>query len=409
MPLPKVISFKKWLMRVILRKENIEMNENENENENDQIKSFYNDSDISIPDDMLVPDLEESKTNYEARKIEDDVKVSFKFCFLGAGQGGSRLAETFDNLGYKRTAAVNTASSDLNSLSLENKLCVGDGGGAGKDPAVATHILQENKEDVIDFMRYSFGESFDRIFICVGAGGGTGSGMVTPLVSLAEEVQELVGAEEKKVGVILTLPKKSEGDKVNKNASVVLNNIFSLVEAGKVSPLILLDNDKVAQLYPNVAVSKFWSAANSSLAGLFHLFNLTSAKDSSYTSFDKNDYKTILNSGLILFGASPVKKWNDPVQIARTVRENLRSNLLSDGVDISTGHTAGVIIIGNKEILDNLPQGHIDKALDQLNRILKKGGVVHGGVYSGDKPTLNIFSVVGGLDKPVDKIRSLYP
>ena len=231
--------------------------------------------------------------------------------------------------------------------------------------------------------------------------------MVTSLVNLAEEVQELVRTEEKQVGVILTLPKKSEGMKVNKNASNVLNNVFSLVETGKVSPLILLDNDKVAQLYPNIAVSKFWGAANSSLAGLFHLFNLTSAKDSSYTSFDKNDYKGILNSGMILFGASPVKNWDDPVQISRTVRENLKSNLLSGGVDISTGNTAGVVMIGSTEILDNLPQGHIDQALDQLNRILGRNSVVHGGVYSGDKPILNIFSVIGGLGRPTDKIRSL--
>ena len=160
-------------------------------------------------------------------------------------------------------------------------------------------------------------------------------------------------------------------------------------------------------LYPSVAVSKFWDVANSNLAGLFHLFNLTSAKDSSYTSFDKNDYKGILNSGLILFGASPVKDWNDPVQISRTVRENLKSNLLSSGVNVSSGNMAGVIMIGGTEVLDNLPQSHIDQALDQLNRMLKPGSVVHGGVYSGDKPSLNIFSVIGGLDQPDGKLREL--
>ena len=187
------------------------MSEQENKNENDeQIKSFYGESDISIPDDLLVPDSTGEVKSYDVRDIEDDTEVSFRFCFLGAGQGGSRLAETFSKLGYNRVAAINTASSDLNSLSLKQKLCVGEGGGTWKDPAVAARKLEENKEDVIDFMRYSFGESFDRIFICAGAGGGTGSGMVTPLVNLAKEVQELVKTKEKQVGVILTLPKKSE-------------------------------------------------------------------------------------------------------------------------------------------------------------------------------------------------------
>jgi len=384
------------------------MSEQENKNENDeQIKSFYGESDISMPEDLLVPEDGGEVKDYHVHDIEDDVDVSFRFCFLGAGQGGSRLAETFSKLGYNRVAAINTASSDLNSLSLKQKLCVGEGGGAGKDPAVAAQKLAENREDVIDFMRYSFGESFDRIFICVGAGGGTGSGMVTPLVHLAKEVQELVKTKEKQVGVILTLPKKSEGAKVNGNAANTLRNVYSLVSSGLVSPLIILDNEKVVSLYPSVAVSKFWNVANSNLAGLFHLFNLTSAKDSSYTSFDKNDYKGILNSGLILFGASPVKDWHDPVQISRTVRENLRSNLLSTGVDVSTGNTAGVIMIGGTEVLDNLPQSHIDQALDQLNRMLKSGSTVHGGVYSGDKPSLNIFSVIGGLAQPDGKLREL--
>ena len=61
------------------------MNNSEDKNEeNDQIKSLYGDSDLSLPDDLLVPDLEESNSgsDYEARNIKDDVDVSFKFCFL---------------------------------------------------------------------------------------------------------------------------------------------------------------------------------------------------------------------------------------------------------------------------------------------------------------------------------------
>jgi len=375
------------------------------ENEDNQIKSLYGSPDLSIPDDLLVPEVEESSV-YEVRDIKDDADVAFKFCFLGAGQAGSRIAETFSKLGYNRVAAINTAQQDLNAVSLENKLCIGQGG-AGKDPAVAAQFLEEKKEDVIDFMRYSFGESFDRIFICAGAGGGTGTGMVMPLVNLAKEVQEIAKVKEKQVGVILTLPKKSEGAKVSLNAVNVLRNVYSLVRSGLVSPLILLDNEKVAELYPNVAISKFWDVANSNLAGLFHLFNLTSAKDSSYTSFDKNDYKGILNSGLISFGASPVKKWDDPIQVSRIVRDNIKSNLLVDGVDISSGNTAGVIMIGGPEILDSLPQSYVDQAVDQLNRMLKPGSVIHRGVYSGDKSTLNVFSVIGGMDEPIGKIKDL--
>ena len=377
------------------------------ENNDDQIKAIYGEADISMPD-LMMPEASEDieQIENEMKVIEDKFNASFDFCFIGAGQGGSRVAEAFHRLGYGRVAAVNTAQQDLNTLKIENKLCIGDGG-AGKDPDLAKKNIEEKKEDVLDFMRYSFGQKFDRIFVCAGAGGGSGSGMVVPLVNIAREVQELHKTTDKQVGVILTLPKKSEGKKVSVNAYNVVKSVYSLVRQNIVSPLIILDNEKVAQMYPNVAVSKFFDVANSSLTGLFHLFNLTSAKDSSYSSFDKNDYRGILNSGMMLFGASPVKNFKDPVEISRVVRSNLKGNLLCGSVDVTTGNTAGVIVVGGPEILDSLPQSFIDEALDQINRMLQSGSVVHGGVYSGDKPNLNIFSAVGGLGEPTKRMEEL--
>lgn len=377
------------------------------ENNDDQIKAIYGEADISMPD-LMMPEASEDveQLENEMKVIEDRFNGSFDFCFIGAGQGGSRVAEAFYRLGYGRVAAVNTAQQDLNTLKIENKLCIGDGG-AGKDPDLAKKNIEEKKEDVLDFMRYSFGQKFDRIFVCAGAGGGSGSGMVVPLVNIAKEVQELHKTTDKQVGVILTLPKKSEGKKVSINAYNVVKQVYSLVRQNIVSPLIILDNEKVAQMYPNVAVSKFFDVANSSLTGLFHLFNLTSAKDSSYSSFDKNDYRGILNSGMMLFGASPVKNFKDPVEISRVVRSNLKGNLLCGSVDVTTGNTAGVIVVGGPEILDSLPQSFIDEALDQINRMLQAGSVVHGGVYSGDKPNLNIFSAVGGLAEPSKRMEEL--
>ena len=126
----------------------------------------------------------------------------------------------------------------------------------------------------------------------------------------------------------MALPKKSEGKRVNENAYNTLSKVWELVESGHVSPLILLDNEKISQMYPNLVVSNFWQTANMSMSGLFHLFNLTTARDSSYSSFDSTDYKGILDSGLIVFGASNVEDWKDPISISRAVRENLQNNLL---------------------------------------------------------------------------------
>ena len=358
--------------------------------------------DVSLPDLLVPPPPAEEKID----EIKDEVDVSFNFAFIGAGQGGSRIAETFHTLGYRKIAALNTAEQDLNTIKLDNKLLIGDGG-AGKDRAFADGIFQERREDVLDFMRYSFGDQLDRIFVCAGAGGGTGSGVVCSLAKAAKELQETVDAKSKQVGVILALPKKSEGGKVAANARETLNDVWELVEDGTVSPLIILDNEKIGQLYPNLVVSNFWNTANMSIAGLFHLFNMTTAKDSSYTSFDSNDYKTILDSGLMVFGASPVQDWKDPVSISRAIRENLQNNLLSGGVDLGTGDCAAAVVIGNKEQLDNVPQSSVDQAVSQLNRVLKPGSVVHSGIYTGDRDTLTIFTTIGGLGKPTKMLEDL--
>jgi|7_EtaG_2_1085326.scaffolds.fasta_scaffold00457_2 cell division GTPase FtsZ len=356
--------------------------------------------DVMVPDIPLPPEPEEKK------EVKDEVEGAFKFAFVGAGQGGSRIAESFHKLGYRKIGVINTAQQDLNSINVENKLCIGSGG-AGKDRAVAAKCFEEKRDDVLDFMRRSFGEDVDRIFVCAGAGGGSGAGTLVPLVKTAQELQETVKSGSKKVGVILALPKYSEGRKVNSNAYETLKEACALVDQGIVSPLVIIDNEKTSKLYSNVSVSNFWQTANMSTAGVFHLFNMTASRDSSYSSFDSSDYKSVLDSGITIFGATPVPQWDDPVSISRAVRGIAQSGSMSGGIDISTANVAGAILIGGKEVLDKIPQSNLDQAFDQLSRILRSGSMVHRGIYSGDKDNLTVFTTIGGIATPQEKLNEL--
>lgn len=351
--------------------------------------------DITMPDMFAPPPPVEDTSTV----VKDNVDVSFPFAFIGAGQGGSRIAETFNKLGYNRVAVINTAEQDLNTVQVKHKLLIGDGG-AGKDREYASKTFASHRDETIDFMRRAFGEQFDRVFVCCGAGGGTGSGIACDLAKAAAELQQATECKSPQVGMIVALPKKSEGSRVADNSKELLQEAWELVEDGVVSPLIVVDNERINKLYPGLAVSNFWSTANMSTAGLFHLFNMTTARDSSYTSFDSKDYKTILDSGLMVFGASPVQDWNDPVSISRAVRNNLSNNLVSGDVDVSTGTCAAVVVVGNKQQLDSIAQSNIDSAIDQLNRALGKKSVVHNGIYTGDRDTLTVFTAIGGLGKP---------
>ena len=109
----------------------------------------------------------------------------------------------------------------------------------------------------------------------------------------------------------------------------------------------------------------------------------------------------------MVFGASPVEKWDDPVSVSRAVRENLTNNILSGGINLKSGSSAGAVIIGGKEQLDTIPQSTLDQAFEQLVRMLKSGSVVHRGIYTGDKPNLTVFTAIGGIGKPDAKLEEL--
>ena len=356
--------------------------------------------------DVVVPDIPVPQ-NTETLEIKDKFNAGFKFAFIGSGQGGGRLAACFKSLGYERVCAINTAEQDLATLALPHKLCLGSEGGAGKNPAVAKNVFKAHKEDVLDFMRRSFGPGLYRIFVCAGAGGGTGAGTAVQLVDTAIELQKSLRCASEKVGVILALPKLSEGKRVAANAYNTLRDILYLVEQKHVSPLIVVDNEKIAKLYPNLAVDPFWDTANLSVASLFHLFNTICIQHSHYTSFDRADLQTVLDSGFITFGANPVQNYTSETDISFAVRSNLRKNILTGGVDLSTGNIAAAVIIGGVEVMNVVPQQALEHAFEQLNRMLRPGNTVHRGIYRGNKPNLVVYTLIGGLGSPEEKLAEL--
>jgi hypothetical protein len=109
----------------------------------------------------------------------------------------------------------------------------------------------------------------------------------------------------------------------------------------------------------------------------------------------------------MVFGAAPVSDWENPVSISRAVRDNFNSGVLAGGIDLSSGNCAGAIVVGGQNQLDNIPQANLDQAFDQLCRMLAAGNVVHRGIYSGDKDSLTVFTTIGGLARPDEKLKEL--
>jgi cell division GTPase FtsZ len=220
--------------------------------------------------DFQMPEIPEP-VQEAFKEFKDKDNVGFKFGFIGAGQGGGKLAEAFSQIGYARVGALNTADQDLETVNVPVKFKFGKQQGAGKDRGVAKSAFSQQKEDVIDFIKQSVGTDIDRIFVTVGAGGGTGAGVCSELIKVVKEYQETVKATSPYVGVILALPKVSEGKKVSLNAYETLKEVCQLVDQKIVSPLIILDNEKINVLYPKLPVSKFWQVANLRAANILVL------------------------------------------------------------------------------------------------------------------------------------------
>jgi cell division GTPase FtsZ len=356
--------------------------------------------------DFQMPEIPEP-VQEAFKEFKDKDNVGFKFGFIGAGQGGGKLAEAFSQIGYARVGALNTADQDLETVNVPVKFKFGKQQGAGKDRGVAKSAFSQQKEDVIDFIKQSVGTDIDRIFVTVGAGGGTGAGVCSELIKVVKEYQETVKATSPYVGVILALPKVSEGKKVSLNAYETLKEVCQLVDQKIVSPLIILDNEKINVLYPKLPVSKFWQVANVNISSLFHLFNNIVTKSSQHSSFDSNDFRTVLDSGIMVFGMTNVPNISNEADISKAVRENLKRNVLCGELDLSTGKIAAAVAIGDEKTLDNIPQEYLDNAFNQLNRTLQSGSTVHQGVYKGNKEGLSIFTAIGGISTPQGKLDAL--
>ena len=345
-----------------------------------------------------LPDIEEVSLVDEGPRLEDDAtRYAVRFGIIGSGQGGGRIASTFYGLGHRRVVLVNTTEADFRGLSASTKVVLptagGGAAGAGKDPSVAREAIARNGELVRDAIRDHIGDDVDRILITIGGGGGTGSGSAVGLVEIAQQFMADSGKDPKSVGLIISKPKASEGAQVQAN----FRDLMAEVKELDVSPVVVVDNELINKRFPSVGVSQFWNLANANLCGLFDIFNILSANVSQFTSFDKADYESVLNSGNLVFGLAKVKEYTTTSALCDALRSNVKKNLLGEEFDLSTATHAAGVLVADEETLRDLPQAALDEAFMTLNRVLGNRVTLHQGVYPGNKQGLHLYTLIGGM------------
>jgi cell division GTPase FtsZ len=369
------------------------------------------DSDTAVD----IPDA--TYTSYARPRVDphkDTFDSAVKMAFVGAGQGGGRIAQSFYNFGYRRVCMVNTTNQDLKSLKIseDRKMVIGNNrGGAGKDPDQGELAAKESYEDIMDLFMRSWGEGAEYLYVCVGGGGGSGTGSWPVLLDAMREYAKSTNIEKpfyKSLGVIMTIPKRSEGSRVQRNALTAINQALQKLEKNQISSLILVDNSKIHELYPGLPVKMFWKVANDTFTGIFHTFNLLAAQDSDYNTFDRADYRSVIKNGLMIFGRTRVPHWRGKEDISQAVRQNLKGSLLADGFDLAKADMAGAVVVAHDDVFNEIPMENIDYAFNSLGRVLGNEGItLHNGIYEGKKKGMQVFTIVSGLQPPQSRLDEL--
>jgi len=211
---------------------------------------------------------------------------------IGVGGGGSNAVNHMKNVGVNGVdfMVCNTDAQALYHSPVANKVQLGasltEGLGAGADPDIGRQAAQESIDEIQNILE----TGTKMCFITAGMGGGTGTGAAPIIAKAARDMGILT------VGIV-TSPFGFEG-KIRKAQAE--EGIKAMREA--VDSLIVINNDKLRQVYGDLGFRNAFAKADEVLAGAAK--GIAEVITNHYTqNIDLRDAKTVLeNSGSALFG-----------------------------------------------------------------------------------------------------------
>jgi cell division GTPase FtsZ len=374
-------------------------------------------SDCTIDEWLPALDLEQYEPAVESESgVQDHTRGSIRYAWIGTGQCGGRLVKSFYDLGYKKVLAVNTTQRDLKLLDIPDAqkflMYVGEEC-TGRDMERGAKAIRKYKQDILHLVRQTFGTQIEHIMISFGAGGGTGSGSVFGLIEVAKRYARYIGLEnpDRKVGVIMTLPAAGRvgSPLVAENAYKIAAELSQMAAEGKISPLIIVDNNRINKMSPRMTTELFWSSINSFVANLFDTFNRISVLGSQYISFDTVKYHSIIEAGgFAIMCLAEVDEFDNEYAISKAVKNSVEQAVLAGEFDLTTAKAAACIVVGGKKIMANAKslQHNIDYAFDVLAETTGQA-TIYRGIYEDNNDSLRVYTIVGGLGIPDIRLEEL--
>jgi cell division protein FtsZ len=256
---------------------------------------------------------------------------------IGVGGGGSNAINHMFKQGIKGVDFIvcNTDSQALENSAVPNKIQLGvhltEGLGAGANPDVGHQSAIESVADIEKVLD----ANTKMVFITAGMGGGTGTGAAPVIAQLAKEKNILT------VGIV-TLPFLFEGKVRQEQALVGIEKLRKQVDS-----LIVINNNKLREVYGNLGFKAGFSKADEVLATASR--GIAEVITHHYTqNIDLRDAKTVLyNSGTAIMGSSISSGEN---RAKEGIIAALDSPLLNDNKITGAKNVLLLIVSGTNEI-----------------------------------------------------------
>ena len=327
------------------------------------------------------------KTNFEFQLPKNQSSV---IKVLGVGGGGSNAVNYMHSNGIKGVDFVvcNTDSQALEASQVPVKIQLGaeltEGLGAGSNPDIGKKAAEES----IDRINELLDSNTKMLFITAGMGGGTGTGAAPVIAEVAKQKGILT------VGVV-TNPFSTEGGNRKKYAK------DGLVELRKsVDTLLIINNDKLIEVYGDLTLSKAFAKANEVLntatKGIAEVIS-----QHLLVNIDLNDARRVLqNSGTAVMGQSEASGENRAIE---AVEGALDSPLLNDNDIFGAEQVLLKIVTGPGD--DEIKMSELNKIKSKIQQAAGNDvNIIEGvGIDNDLDSSISVTVIATGFEQKIDK------
>lgn len=265
---------------------------------------------------------------------------------VGVGGGGSNAVNYMYRKGISDVGFVicNTDAQALENSPVPITVQLGEdvtgGRGAGNMPELGQKAAEETIDELRDLL-----QGTHMVFITACMGGGTGTGAAPVIARVCRELNILTIA-------VVTVPSKSEG---RKRYNQAIDGVEKIRE--QVDSLLVINNEKIREIYGNLPASQAFSKADEILAtavkGIAEIITLHGN-----INIDFADVNTVMSGSKVFIMGTGVADGDN--RAIDAVERALESPLL-DSNDIN----------GTSEILLNITSGQDEITIGEIGEIIE--------------------------------------